>query len=232
MPLPKLESTKFTTQIPSTKEEIEFRPFLVKEEKILMIAQESKDEKQIMSAMKDIVSACTFGKVNADTCTLYDIEYLFLQLRMKSIGETTKINLKCEKCGEYTPIEIDLNEIKVVWPKTEVSNTIKLTDDIGMVLKPLTLKSAQKVSGSTEEIFNQALIQSIESIYDADNVYSAADTSEKEILEFIDSMSHSQLEEIQSYLNNQPAVKHTVEFKCKHDGHVNKIELKGIQSFF
>ena len=232
MPLPKLESNKFTTQIPSTKEEIEFRPFLVKEEKILMIAQESEDEKQIMSAMKDIVSACTFGKVDADNCTMYDIEYLFLQLRMKSIGETTTLNLKCEECGEFTEVEIDLNDVKVVWPKKEVSNTIALTDDIGITLKPITLKSATKVTGTSEEIFNQALIQSIESIYDADSVYSAADTSEKEILEFIDSMSHSQLEEIQSYLNNQPIVKHTVKFKCKHDGHVNKIELKGIQSFF
>lgn len=232
MPLPKLESNKFTTQIPSTKEEIEFRPFLVKEEKILMIAQESEDEKQIMSAMKDIVNACTFGKVDADNCTMYDIEYLFLQLRMKSIGETTTLNLKCEKCGEFTEVEIDLNDVKVVWPDEEVSNTIKLTDDIGLVLKPLTLKAAQKVSGSSEEIFNQALIQSIESIYDADNIYSGSDVSEKELIEFVDSMSHSQLEEIQSYLNNQPIVKHTVEFKCKHDGHVNKIELKGIQSFF
>ena len=121
MPLPKLESTKYTTQIPSTKEEIEFRPFLVKEEKILMIAQESEDEKQIMSAMKEIVSACTFGEVNADECTLYDIEYLFLQLRMKSIGETATINLKCDKCGKYTPVEIDLNEVKVVFPVNDLT---------------------------------------------------------------------------------------------------------------
>ena len=232
MPLPKLESTKFITQIPSTKEEIEFRPFLVKEEKILMIAQESEDEKQIMSAMKDIVSACTFGKVNADSCTMYDIEYLFLQLRIKSIGETAKLNFKCEECDEYNEVEIDLNDVKVIWPDEEVSNTIELTDDVGLVLKPLTLKSAQKVSGSSEEIFNQALIQSIESIYDADNVYTSSDVSEKELIEFVDSMSHSQLQEVQKYLQNQPVLKYNIEYKCKKCGHINKHELKGIQSFF
>lgn len=232
MPLPKLESTKFTTQIPSTKEEIEFRPFLVKEEKILMIAQESEDEKQIMSAMKEIVSACTFGEVNADECTLYDIEYLFLQLRMKSIGETATINLKCDKCGKYTPVEIDLNEVKVVFPVNDLTNTIALTEDIGITLKPLTLKAAAKVAGKSEEVFNQAIIQSIDSVYDADNVYSSSDVTEKELLEFIDSMSHSQLQEVQKYLNDQPVLKHTVKFTCKHDGHENEIELKGIASFF
>lgn len=232
MPLPKLESTKYTTQIPSTKEEIEFRPFLVKEEKLLMIAQESEDEKQILKAMKDIVSACTFDKVNPDDCTLYDIEYLFLQLRIKSVGEETEINLKCEECGKYTKVTVDLTEIDVVFPKEEVSNVVQLTDTIGITLKPLTLKSSEKLTGSDENIFNQTLLQVIDTVFDSDNVYDKSNISEKELLEFIDSMTHSNLESIQKYITNQPELKHTIEFKCPHDGHLNKIQLKGIASFF
>lgn len=232
MPLPKLESTKYITTLPSTGKEVEYRPFLVKEEKLLMIAQESDDEIQILNAMKDIVSACTFNQVKPDECTLYDIEYLFLQLRIKSIGEESKLQMKCEKCGEYTEVNIDLSEIQVVHPKEEVNPVINLTDTIGITLKPLTLKTTAHIKGTDEEIFNQTVIQSIDTIFDEDNVYEAKNVEEKEILEFIDSMSHENLEAIQKYLGNQPELKHTIEFKCKHDGHLNKVELKGIASFF
>ena len=232
MPLPTLETTKYITTIPSMGKEVEYRPFLVKEEKLLMVAQESEDETQILNAMKDIVSACTFNKVKPEDCTLYDIEYLFLQLRIKSIGESSVLNLRCEKCGEYTPVTIDLSKIKVVFPKKKVDPTIKLNDTVGVTLKPLTLKSSEKVKGTDEEIFNQAIIESIDTIFDEDNVYDAKDSTEKEMIEFIDSMSHDNLEAIQEYISSQPELKHTIKFKCKHDGHENKVELKGIASFF
>jgi len=232
MPLPTLESTKYTTTIPSTGQEVEYRPFLVKEEKLLMIAQESEDETQILNAMKDIVSACTFNEIKPDDCTLYDIEYLFLQLRIKSIGEASTLNLKCEKCEEYTEVSVDLSEIEVVFPKEKIESIIKLNDTVGLTLKPLTLKSSQKIKGTDEEIFNHALIQSIDTIFDENNVYNVNDVSEKEIIAFIDSMSHDNLEGIQKYISNQPELKHTIEFTCKHDKHKNKVELKGIASFF
>ena len=232
MPLPKLETSKYITQLPSTKEEIEFRPFLVKEEKLLMIAQESEDEVQILKAMKDIIHACTFGKVNTEECTMYDIEYLFLQLRIKSVGEESIIRLKCDECGKYSEVSVDLTKIEVVFPKEEIPNTIQLSDSIGLTLKPLTLKASEKLTGSDEEIFNQAIIQVIDTIYDNESVYDKNDVSEQEMIEFIDSMSHSHLEAIQKYIENQPELKHTVEFKCKHDNHENKVELKGIASFF
>ena len=232
MPLPTLESTKYTTTIPSTGEEVEYRPFLVKEEKLLMIAQESEDETQILNAMKDIVSACTFNEIKPDDCTLYDIEYLFLQLRIKSIGEASTLNLKCEKCEEYTEVSVDLSEIEVVFPKEKIESIIKLNDTVGLTLKPLTLKSSQKIKGTDEEIFNHALIQSIDTIFDENSVYNVNDVSEKEIIAFIDSMSHDNLEGIQKYISNQPELKHTIEFTCKHDKHKNKVELKGIASFF
>ena len=232
MPLPTLESTKYVTTIPSTGKEVEYRPFLVKEEKLLMIAQESEDETQILNAMKDIVSACTFNKLKPDDCTLYDIEYLFLQLRIKSIGETSMLSVKCGKCGKYNDVQIDLTKIKVVFPKKKIDPTIKLNDTVGVTLKPLTLKSSSKVTGTDEEIFNQAIIESIDTIFDEDNVYDINDVTEKELVEFIDSMSHDNLEAIQEYISNQPELKHTIKFKCKHDGYENKLELKGIASFF
>ena len=231
MALPKLEVPKYTTTVPSTGEVIEFRPFLVKEEKILMIAQESTNEKEILNAMKSILSSCTFGKVEPDNCTIYDLEYLFLQLRAKSVGETADLLLKCEKCGKTTPVTINLEDIKVQQPEKLVDDKIQLTDDIGVIMRPITVASTERLGQSKDEV-TAALSASIKAIYDADNVYETDDTSEKELSEFIDSLSHSQLLKIQEYIENQPSLRHTIEWTCKHDGHKNKIELKGIQAFF
>ena len=112
MPLPTIETPKFTTIVPSTKKEIEYRPFLVKEEKILLMAQESNDAKAILKVTKDILSSCTFNKLDVSTLAMYDIEYLFLQLRMKSVGEVAKLKLKCEDTGEYVNYDLDLEDVK------------------------------------------------------------------------------------------------------------------------
>jgi DNA-directed RNA polymerase subunit M/transcription elongation factor TFIIS len=232
MALPKLENPTYTIEVPSLDRRVEFRPFLVKEEKVLMIAQESEDEKKILKTIKDIISACSFGKLDPNECTSSDIEYLFLQLRAKSVGETVDIKVKCEECGEYTTVKINLEDIKLSDIK-EIDNTIEITDSIGMVLKKVSMSDAEKVNKKdSEKAFNQMIMYSIESIYDADNVYPASESTEKELIEFIDSLSHKHLEKIQAYIQNVPKLQYTVKFKCKECGHENEVVLEGIESFF
>ena len=228
MPLPKIEVPKYVLKIPSTNKKVQFRPFLVKEEKVLMIAQESEDESQIESAIKDVISSCTFDKVNPNDLTTYDLEYIFLQLRSKSIGETATFNLKCEECGEYTEVSIDLGKVNVSFPEDPPEENIKLNDTIGMILKPVSVKNMGKAN---HKDFNSMISLVIDAIY-SDNVYSANDVSKAELDEFIDNLAHSSLQKIQQFIENQPSLKHIVKFKCGSCGAENEVVLEGLSSFF
>lgn len=231
--LPKLETPTYSTVMPSTGDKVDYRPFLVKEEKILMIAQESNDNGAMLKALKNIIKACTFDKVNPNVCTTYDIEYLFLKLRAASVGETAELQFKCEECGEYNKVEVNLNDIEVVYPEKKPETDIKLTENVGIKLKEVEVNDIETLSDITNpENFSKAIAAVIDVIYDEENVYKVKDTNPKEVLEFIDNLSHTHLEKIQDFIENQPMLKHTVEFKCVKCGHENKIELVGLQSFF
>ena len=232
MALPKLENPTYAFNVPSLNRKVEFRPFLVKEEKVLMMAQESQDEKKILKTVKDIISACSFGKLNPDECAASDLEYLFLQLRAKSVGETVSVKIKCSECDNYEKCAINLEEIALSEPK-DLDNTVEITDSIGLILKTISLSDAEKINKKdTEKAFNQTIMYSIESIYDSDNVYPASESTEKELIEFIDSLSHKHLEKIQSYIQNVPKLQHECQFKCTQCGHDNVTVLEGIESFF
>jgi len=233
MPLPVLEAAKYTTVVPSTKKTIEFRPFLVKEEKILMIAQESSDSSQIIRALKDIIHSCTFGVLDPSTLTIYDIEYLFLQLRSKSVGETSELQFKCSGCQANNNVELDLSSIDVVFPKEKINNKIQLTTNVGVILRPLSIGKTQELSGvKDKDMLTKSVAAYIESIYDAENVYLTDESSEKEMEAFIDSLSHKNLEDIQKYMALQPQLKEDVKFRCTGCGHDNEITITGLQSFF
>ena len=231
--LPKLEVTKYELNVPSTGESIEFRPFLVKEEKILMIAQESKDPKAVIRSLKDIIKSCTFGVVDPSALTSYDLEYIFLQLRMKSVGETAQVMLKCEECGLENEVEVDLAQAQVIYPEKTVDPKIQLTDTVGIILKNLSVKDLEKLEGGNDEI-TEIIAATIESIYDEDNVYTAADSTKKEMSEFVDSLEHKHLELIQEYITNTPKLVIDIEYTCSNPDckHINKVRLEGIQSFF
>ena len=227
--LPKLETAKYDVVVPSSGLEVQIRPFLVKEEKLLMLAQESKSAKQIVR-MQEIISACSFNTINTSELTSYDVEFLFLRLRAVSVGETADLKFKCENDGAENEVQVNLMDIEVKYPEKKVSNRIQLTDDIGVVLKPLSLDTMAEVDGNEDIVKNICTI--IDSIYDADNVYPAKDTPEKDLMEFIESLNHHQIEEIQEYLTNQPKLSHTIEYKCAECGHLNTVVLEGLQSFF
>ncbi len=234
MALPKLETSKYTAVIPSSEKTIEFRPFLVKEEKILMMAQESKDNLQIIGALKDIIKSCTFNTVDPSELTTYDLEYLFLQLRAKSVGETSEIKIKCDECDEYNDVAINLLDAEVKYPNEKIDSKIQLNDTVGIIMRPISLAKSESLSKlkKDEDIFISSIIASIESIYDDNGVYQTDDTSEKDLKEFVESLSHKHLEEIQKYLSSQPKLQLEVKFKCNKCGHDNTRILEGLESFF
>jgi len=231
MALPILESAKFETVIPSTKKRIEYRPFLVKEEKILLMAQESKDPDQILRALKDIIYACTFEKVKVDDLAIYDMEYIFLQLRAKSVGETVDLQLKCSECGKDSPAQLDITSVKVQEPAKKVDPKIELTESIGIVARPVPVKEIGKVSDKAED-FVKMIALCIESIYDSDNVYHRKDVSEKELLAFVESLSRKQVEKIEEFIVNQPKLSHLHSFECINCKAKNTVTIEGLQSFF
>lgn len=228
MPLPVLEAPTYNLVVPSTKKKLKYRPFLVKEEKILMIAQESENETQILQAVKEIIKSCTFSKIDVNNIPMYDIEYIFLKIRAKSVGEVVSFQLKCEECGEYNKVEVNLEDVQVQFPENEIDPNIQLNDSIGVTLKPLRMSDIKK----GDDQITDAIISTIDSIYDNDNVYNASTCSRKEMQEFVDSLSHQHLEKIQEFILNQPTLKHTIEYTCEKCGHKNSYELNGLQSFF
>ena len=231
MALPKLETPTYETIIPSTGRAIEYRPFLVKEEKILMMAQETQDTAQAISALKKIISSCTFGKVDPNSLTTYDAEFLFLQLRIKSVGESVDFIITDKDTGEDVNVSVDLSEVQVVEPEVELENTIKLNDSIGLTLKEVTLKDAVGLSGKDMNDITGLISVVIDTIFDDEKVYNTQDVSKKELEAFIESLNHSQLEQITTFIQNQPAIQKEIKYRLK-DGQENTITLKGLQDFF
>ena len=229
MALPKIETPKYNIQLPSTGKNVEFRPFLVKEEKILLIAQESNDQKQMIRAITDVIESCTFGKLDVHSLTSYDFEYLFLQIRGKSVGERIELEVKCKDCKEISLVEVIIDEIQIQRPEEEPSNQIQITPTVGMTLKPVSLNRLVQID---ENNLNSVISSVIESIYDDDNVYPIEEVDDKELGEFIDSLSRSTMSQIETYIANQPKLSHTIEWTCRKCEQHNKYVVEGLASFF
>ena len=234
MPLPILESSKYTLTIPSTGKTVEYRPFLVKEEKILLIAQESNDSNQMFSSMKEIIRSCTFEKLYVNSITSYDLEYIFLKLRSKSIGEISDISLECSECKTLNPVSIVIDEIEVkIDPKA--SKIVMLTETVGVNLRHIRVKDMAQLSDDKKpqsEIINNVIMASIGSIFDADNVYPSDKSTPQELTTFINSLNREQMSKIEKFIESTPKVQKDVSFKCTHCAHDNNINVSGTQSFF
>lgn len=232
MTLPTIESPKYFLTIPSTNESLEFRPFLVKEEKVLMIAQEAGTNQSMISAMKDVIKSCTFGALDIYSLAMSDLEYILLQIRSKSVGETSEIRFKCDECDEIIELTIDLSEIEVS-KETAKENKVQLTDDVGITLKAPGLKEAEKAAKNNKQ--NNSIVQSlssvIESVYDSDNVYPFEQAEPKEIENFIDSLSSEQVNKIKEWVDSIPTLKKEIKFKCSQGKERTKI-LSGLGDFF
>ena len=234
MALPVLNAAKYKTIIPSLNKEVEYRPYLVKEEKILMIALESNDQKQILTAIKDVINNCLYDDIDVNKLAMFDIETLFLKLRSKSVGETTEAKAKCEKCEHEHVQQINFDDIKLPEVKNKITK-IKLTDTVGVMLKYPSISDVEKHNineGESVENIMEIIADCIDSIYDADNVYSAKDESRKSLKEFIDSLNSQQFSKLTDFFENVPALSYNLKFKCNKCEHENEIELRGLQNFF
>ncbi len=234
MALPQLNSARYQVYVPGLGKEVSFRPYLVKEEKILMIAMESNDQKQILAAVSDIIKACVLDDINVDNLAVFDVELLFINLRQKSVGEGINITMKCAECDTNNDIEVDLDKLDV--PEIdEEDKTIMLTDDVGLTMRYPSFKDIsafkpeelEKVEG-----IMSLLKMCIVNIFDADEIHEKSDISQKELDNFIDGMNSEQFQKLGSFFDNMPSIKTDLIFTCVNCGHENNTEVRGLQSFF
>lgn len=234
MPLPVIETPKYETKIPSTGKRIQYRPYVVKEEKILMIALESGDQKQIMQAVKDVISACTFDKIDPDLLSVFDLEFLFLRLRAKSVGEVSKVNLKCQKCQK--PVTVDINLDQVVVDTSDMPESkIQLTDTIGvnMCWPRVDLIAELSVSeNDPNKLAFEIIIGCIESIFDDKREYPAKEHTKDELVRFVESLNQSQFIKLQKFVERMPKLEHTVKYHCVDCKTSQDFTIRGLQNFF
>ena len=233
MALPKLASAKFELTLPSTGEKIEYRPFLVKEEKALMIAQQSNKTEDIMRVVQDVIQACTFDKVDGKNLPTFDLEYVFLQLRAKSVGETVELSVTCPDDNE-TKVKVSVNLEDVQCHKEVAHDTnIRLTDEIGLIMDYPKVDTVQSIDMDNEVESTFAVIKScVRQVYDSNNVYEKVDMDPADLDEFIESMSHEQFQKVQTFFDTMPKVKHLVKVKNPKTGVESEVVLQGMQDFF
>lgn len=237
MTLPILETPSYEMTLPSADVKVKFRPFLVKEEKILLQALESEDQKQIINALKEIVSACTFGVLNVNELPTFDLEYVFLQIRAKSVGEIAKLKVLCpDDKTTYGDVDVDLTKIEV---QVDDKHTNKIIIDenkkIGIIMKYPTLGSVDPSTDFTKEQTNKvfALIaNSIYQIFEGDKVYLTSDYTKDEINKFIESLSTKAFNEIQNFYTTMPKLTHEIEVENPKTKVKSKVILQGLTDFF
>ena len=233
MALPKLNTPLYELELPSTGGKIKFRPFLVKEQKILMMAQESEKENEIADAISSIIYACTDGVVDAKSSPLFDIEYVFLQLRAKSVGETAKLKIKCPDDEKtFVDVNVKLDEISVQMTDDH-SNEIKITDAIKIVMKYPVLNDMRNMGGTNKEVDNVfGLLKScIWEIHDGDTVYNKVDMTAKEIEEFVDNLNTGQFESLMDFFKTMPKLRHTISVTNPKTKKTGEVVLEGLDSF-
>ena len=236
MALPKLNTPTYELEVPSTDEKIKYRPFLVKEEKILLMALESGKNADIIQAVKDIVSECTFGKIDLGTMPMFDIEYIFLNIRAKSVGEISKLKLLCpDDKKTYVDTEVNLSEVQVQVDEGH-TNKIELTDDMGMIMTYPTIDSftetgIQNVNASNMlDVISVCILQIYEK--NGEKVYQAKDQTKKELIEFVEQLNTKQFKQLQKFFDTMPKLKHTVKVKNPKTKKSGEVVLTGLNDFF
>lgn len=245
MSLPTIVAPTYTLVQPSTGKPITFRPFLVKEEKILLMAVEAEDPQETIRAIKSIITNCCQGLGEVDDIPLFDLEYIFLQLRGKSVGEIAEPVVKCSKCEKSVKLRIDLTKVAI--HRTEGhTRDIKLTNEIGVKMRypgfsAMALKFVQN-DPSVEQLFD-SIAECIESVYDTQQQYPAKDFSKEDIRGFLESLTQSQFEKIQAFFETSPTLKHKVDYVCQNKvkaesgeesvcNHKGQVVLSTVNDFF
>jgi len=234
MALPNINQQTFELNVPSTDEKIKFRPFLVKEEKILLQAQESKNSLELANALKTVIKNCTFDKINIEEYPSFDLEYIFLNIRAKSVGEIAELKVKCpDDNTTFADVKIDLTKINV---EVDVNHTnkIELNNKSGVVMTyPTmdTLLSSNFENPTADDMLN-IIAKCILQVYDGDTVYDKADTTDEERKEFLESLTQEQFKKLQDFFQTMPKLKHIVNVTNPKTKKKGKVTLEGLRSFF
>ena len=238
MPLPKIATPRYELELPSTGEKVTYRPFLVKEEKVLVIALESENSKQITNAIKTVIQSCIITRgIKVEKLPTFDIEYLFLNIRGKSVGEEIEVNIICPDDGKtQVPVMIDLDDIQVQ-KNEDHKKQIKIDPTIMMEMKYPSLD--QFIQNNFDFSDKNAMDQSfeliatcIDKIYTEDEVWAAADCSKKEVKEFVESMNSTQFKDIEKFFETMPKLSHTITVTNPNTNVESMVVLEGLSSFF
>jgi hypothetical protein len=230
MALPTMSVPTFKTKIPSTGKQVTYRPFLVKEEKILLMALEGGDMDEISEATKTILENCILDEIDVEKLATFDVEYLFLQLRSKSISEVIELvvgHTKESECTHRTEVSFNIDDIKVKGIKK--NRNIQITDSIGIKVRYPSMQDVQKLKGTEDAVF-KVIASCIEVVYDSDNVYD--EFSQQEIEEWLDGLSQVQFKKVSDFFSDTPKLSYDVKWKCPQCGEEDEFKLEGLQSFF
>jgi hypothetical protein len=238
MPLPKISTPTYELELPSTGQKVEYRPFLVREEKLLVLALESEDTKQITSAIKSVIKNCINTKgIKVESLPTFDIEYLFLNIRGKSVGEEIEVNVICPDDEEtYVPVTLNIDDIKVQKDENH-SNKIQVDDSIVMEMKYPSLEEFIRNNfdfseDTTMEQSFELIASCVDKIYTEEEVWSASDVTKKELMEFLDQMNSIQFKQIEKFFETMPKLSHTVEVTNPNTKVKSEVVLEGLSSFF
>ncbi len=242
--LPKIDVPVYELTVPSNGKKIKFRPFTVKEEKLLLMAYQSDDAKYSIDTIIQVLNNCIVGEVDVTSFPTFDIEYLFLHLRARSVGEVVNLKYRCNntietkedgeevKCNGQ--VQIDLNVLEVEIERSpEHTNKIEISDKLGIVMKYPKMNFVKNDTIDDEfQVVLDLIVDCIDYIYDEENLYYAKDSTKEELTEFLDSLQGKDLEKIKNFFDTMPKMKKTVDFKCKMCGYQEDMQLEGLQSFF
>ena len=237
MTLPSVETPRYELTLPSTDKVIQFRPFLVKEEKVLLVAMESNNNTEIINATKEILNACTYEKLDIEKLPIFDIEYIFLQIRAKSVSEIAKFKILCpDDKSTYVDVEVDLTKVNVQVDDTHTNNiVIDENRKLGVVFNYPTLEMTKAGFNIDETDINtlfDIMTTSIDHIYEGEKVYPARDSTKEELKTFLESLPQKTFEKIKTFFETMPQLRHTVEVENPKTKVKSTIDLKGIRDFF
>jgi len=238
MPLPSLSVPTYETALPSTGKIIKYRPFLVKEEKVLLLATESDDEKEVESAVKSILKSCIQTRgIKIESLASFDLEYLFLKIRGVSAGEDIKMRVTCQDDNKtVVDVSINLDDINVFKPEGH-TNKIMLNEDVGIVMKYpgvdqfINLTLLNKEINDTSEIF-ELVAKCVDQVFQGEEVWEASDMKLQEVIEFLEGMTQKQFELVQKFFETMPVLKHEIDIVNPNTGITSTYTLEGLQSFF
>jgi hypothetical protein len=236
MALPTMDFPIYDLEIPSTKKKIKFRPFLVKEEKVLLMALESNDETNIRNAVHDLLKNCITSRIKLENLAIFDLEYIFLNIRAVSVGEIVEINVTCRD-DETTQVRYNLNltDVKVTFPEGH-SNKIMLTDNLGVIMRYPSFNRFVEDQFANKEVTEDTVLdiiaESIDQIFQGDDVFDESTTSPKEFKEFVESLTNAQLEKIQTFFQTSPKLEHTFKITNPETNVESEYVMSGLASFF